>query len=216
MVVESKKYIFDDFLKFHEKLGERGGFEFSEGLIYDKYAGKPLEESLVEYVLSDVFNENELPLFEMPTQEHDRITSNLSYLLMRFLLEKGYFVYVQKTAIAKSSKGFREPDIVVVKSEEEKRNKFHQVENPILVVEVLSSSTQQIDLSEKLLEYQTIPSVETYIIVWQNKAQVVVYQRLEAKKWEEQIYDSLNEKVYIKNLNIEIPLQEIYKNLIVE
>jgi Uma2 family endonuclease len=215
MDVESKKYIFDDFLKFHEKLGERGGFEFSEGLIYDKYAGKPLDDSLVDYVLSDTYNENELPLFEMPTQEHDILISNLMRLLFRFLDENTDNIYSQKTTIKKfeGEKSFREPDILIVEADKEQRNIYHQIENPLVLIEVLSKSTQSVDLGEKILEYQQIASVQAYLIVWQNKPQIIAYNRLSEKTWVESIDIGLEQNLVINALHLSIPFKEIYKKI---
>ncbi|MDW8287059.1 MAG: hypothetical protein RMJ89_03225, partial [Flammeovirgaceae bacterium] len=72
----TKTYTLEDFLKFHERLGECGGFELSEGIIWDKFAGKPVAESIIEYVLSENFNICQLPFFQtMPTQKHDDIVA---------------------------------------------------------------------------------------------------------------------------------------------
>jgi Uma2 family endonuclease len=215
MLTEVKKYSFDDFWKFYQRTGERGGFEFSEGLIYDKYAGKPLDDSIVDYVLSDIFNENELPLFEMPTIFHDRIVSNILIFLMSVLRPKNYLVYSQKTAIPKTINtiNYREPDLVIVDKNQEQRNKYHQVTNPLMLVEVLSKSTENTDLVEKLEEYQKIESVQTYMIVWQDKPKILVYTRQEEFVWEERIYEGLEKVAFLPFFQIEIPLKGVYEDV---
>lgn len=52
-----------------------------------------------------------------------------------------------------------------------------EVQNPALVVEVLSKSTMAYDLSEKLYEYQQISSLEQVLFVSQYKPLVTSYRR---------------------------------------
>lgn len=154
MLTQTRTYTFEDFLKFYERLGEVGGFEFLDGVTWNKFAEKPVDESIANFILSDEFDPQKLPLFQtMPTQFHDRITKILHYYLMQILYLKGFIVYLQKTTIPETEKeqGFREPDLVIVEKDIEKRNKYQQVINPVMLVEVLSKSTKHIDLAEKLL-----------------------------------------------------------------
>lgn len=216
MLTEIKTYTFEDFLKFYERLGEAGGFEFSDGLIWDKFAGKPVEENIIDFILSDDFCAEKLPFFQtMPTQKHDDLLANLMILLASMLKEKGFAIYPQKTAIAKDNleDGFREPDLVIVNWKEQKRNKYHQVTNPVMLVEVLSKSTKHIDLGEKLLEYQALPSLQTYLIVWQDEPKAIVYTRKAEKIWEERIYESLEEVVELTYFAVELPLRQVYENV---
>jgi Uma2 family endonuclease len=49
--------------------------------------------------------------------------------------------------------------------------------SPVIVVEVLSPSTRQIDKSTKLADYLTVPSLHHYLIVDLNKRHVFHHQR---------------------------------------
>lgn len=53
--------------------------------------------------------------------------------------------------------------------------------NPCLLVEVLSNSTARIDRREKLFAYQTIPSLQEYLIIEQDRQAIEIYRR--AKHW---------------------------------
>ncbi|GAB4327529.1 MAG: hypothetical protein OHK0038_01210 [Flammeovirgaceae bacterium] len=215
-MIEVKAYTFEEFLKFYERLGEAGGFEFSDGIIWDKFAGKPVEESIIDFILSDDFKAEKIPFFQtMPTQKHDDLIANLMILLASTLKEKGFAIYPQKTAIVKNNfeNEFREPDLVIVKWKEQKRNKYHQVTNPLMLVEVLSKSTKHIDLGEKLLEYQAIPSLQTYLIVWQDEPKAIVYTRKAEKIWEERIYEGLDETIELTYFTVELPMKQVYENI---
>ena len=52
-----------------------------------------------------------------------------------------------------------------------------EVPSPVIVVEVLSPSTRQIDLSAKLADYFRLPSVAHYLIVDPNKPRIVHHAR---------------------------------------
>ena len=49
--------------------------------------------------------------------------------------------------------------------------------NPVIVVEVLSSAIQAIDLSEKLADYFRVPSIQHYLIVRAKRREVIHHRR---------------------------------------
>lgn len=58
------------------------------------------------------------------------------------------------------------------------------ITNPILIVEVLSPSTEQDDRGDKWQHFQLIPSLEEYVLVSQSHARVESYRRLATGGWE--------------------------------
>lgn len=57
------------------------------------------------------------------------------------------------------------------------------VTNPVLVVEVLSDSTEVYDRTEKFRHYKRIPSLRDYVLVSQHEACVEVYSRDGVRRW---------------------------------
>ena len=55
--------------------------------------------------------------------------------------------------------------------------------SPCVVVEVLSPSTQSIDLREKLLAYRLIDSLRAYVIVYRDEMRVLRHYRDENGTW---------------------------------
>jgi Uma2 family endonuclease len=51
------------------------------------------------------------------------------------------------------------------------------VPDPLVVVEVLSPSTRQADLTRKLVAYFRVPSVRHYLIFWADRPQVIHHRR---------------------------------------
>ncbi|MDZ4769974.1 MAG: Uma2 family endonuclease [Chloroflexota bacterium] len=68
-----------------------------------------------------------------------------------------------------------------------------QLLNPVLILEILSPSTQQYDLTEKREAYQAIASLKTLIFIAQQVPRVKVLERQSESSWLETIYtrDSL-------------------------
>ncbi len=103
------------------------------------------------------------------------------------------------------------PDVTVVCGE----RKFHKgkrdiVENPILLVEVLSRSTEEYDKNDKFLTYRNIPSFQEYVLVSQNRPAVQQFNRQADGKWLHNATIGLSSKVYFESVDTEMSLEEIY------
>ncbi len=83
---------------------------------------------------------------------------------------------------------------------------------PIIIIEVLSDSTEAIDRGEKLHNYRTIPSLEQYILLNQNNVIADVYSRNKDGTWQHQI---LEEKsvLQLSSIGFSLPLAVLYENL---
>lgn len=51
------------------------------------------------------------------------------------------------------------------------------VANPVIVVEVLSPTTQSVDLADKLADYFRVPSIQHYVIVRARRREVIHHRR---------------------------------------
>lgn len=69
-----------------------------------------------------------------------------------------------------------EPDVLVYCGEKVPRDSI-VVPNPLIVVEVLSPSTSQMDLSAKLQGYFTVPSVQHYLVIDPDRPLLIHHKR---------------------------------------
>lgn len=80
-------------------------------------------------------------------------------------------------------------DVTVVKGEIKQQSyKYNRrsvsgITNPWLIVEVLSVSTRDFDLSEKLSDYKQIPSLQQIIFIDQSAVHVSTYIRVSENEW---------------------------------
>jgi Uma2 family endonuclease len=111
-------------------------------------------------------------------------------------------------------------DAVVINGEPEfNGTRTDEILNPLLIVEVLSPSTQGYDRGEKFRKYRSIPSLSEYLLISQSEVYIEHYSKAASKSensdiWQFQISDRLDQKITLPSLNIEIPLSEIYRRII--
>ena len=106
-------------------------------------------------------------------------------------------------------------DVLVVNGEPEfNDDRTDEILNPLLIVEVLSPSTEAYDRGDKFRKYRSIPSFCEYLVVSQTEPYVEQYLRLEqGDRWQLQTYDQLDQIISLESLKVELPLQEIYRRV---
>lgn len=82
---------------------------------------------------------------------------------------------------------------------------------PRLIVEVLSPSTEKEDRTDKLDFYQSFPSVESILFVWQDRRRVQLQTR-EGVRWSTQDLIGTG-TVRLAGLDLSMSLEEIYAGL---
>jgi Uma2 family endonuclease len=85
--------------------------------------------------------------------------------------------------------------------------------NPLLIIEVLSKSTESYDRNEKFDNYKTLTSFQEYVLVKQNAHHVEVFYRDGTELWEKTTYNSLEEIVFLKSLGYGISMADIYEHI---
>ena len=82
--------------------------------------------------------------------------------------------------------------------------------NPIVLVEVLSPSTEAYDRVGKWEQYQTIDSLQTYVLIAQHQARVEQYARQPNGDWLYSPVTGRNQSLYIASIDCTLALSEIY------
>lgn len=87
--------------------------------------------------------------------------------------------------------------------------------NPILIVEVLSESTEAYDRGEKFNYYSTLPSFREYVLVSQDKplVEVLYLQNPVENLWKHSLAEGLEAEVQLYSLDCKITLKDIYKRV---
>jgi len=105
------------------------------------------------------------------------------------------------------------PDALVVYQKPEFWNGRKDVLlNPILIVEVLSPTTEKYDRHDKFMSYKNIPSFMEYVMVRQDTAEVETWFREESHLWRETSISDSGE-IKLSSIGISISMDKIYRSI---
>ena len=144
-------------------------------------------------------------------RQHNLITGNILHGFHRQLLERTDEVYTNIMRVKVSDSGlYTYPDVVVVCDEPRfEDNHVDTLLNPNVIVEVLSPSTEDYDRHDKFLSYQTLESLQEYILVAQNGVHVEQYIR-QIDNWIQREFRSLDDVFQIASIECKLALRAIY------
>lgn len=143
------------------------------------------------------------------SRSHQRLTTNTLVAFANHL--KGtqceVFSSDMKVRVDNGNKYFY-PDVIVSCNKDETDNYY--VESPRLIVEVLSDSTRKYDKDLKRKAYQTIPSLEEYVLIEQDHVEIEINRKSE--NWQANYY-FLGDEVTFASLGLTLSVLEIYERV---
>jgi len=165
-----------------------------------------------EYLQKELLNTNkheyvEQQIYAMAgvSENHDAIATNILGEFYVHLKNSPCRPYTSDMKVKTSTGSFRYPDGMVV-CEQDNENDYYKTK-PVILVEVLSHSTRKIDEKDKLLEYINIPTLEEYVLIEQDFADVTVYRR--SDDWRSTHY-FLGEEIFFESIELAIAVSDIY------
>lgn len=88
------------------------------------------------------------------------------------------------------------------------------VDNPIVVFEVLSEGTAQLDLTRKRLAYRTIPSLKVIVYVAQDRARLDIVRRQADGRWDDDgPVVGLHGELALPEIGVTLGMAEIYEDV---
>lgn len=147
------------------------------------------------------------------SRRHNRIVTNLVAALDNQLRERPCNVYSNDMRVKiPSTRLYTYPDVVATCGEERFADEEQDVLlNPLVVIEVLSDSTEAYDRGKKFEHYQSISSLNIYILVAQNAPRVEQYVRqANGKLWIYSEVHEAGEAVEIEAIGCKLQLGDIY------
>jgi Uma2 family endonuclease len=144
--------------------------------------------------------------------EHSRLANRIGTLLTNALAGRPCVVLQSDMLVKAPIEGFAAfPDasVVCAKPIMVTHEKIPALANPAVVVEVLSSSTEDYDRGEKFERYKTIASLRDYVLISQTEKRIEVFSRDHG--WE-RLSAGAGETVTLASLGITLAVDEIYLN----
>jgi Uma2 family endonuclease len=147
------------------------------------------------------------------TNRHNRVKGNCFYHLRRTLNGQRCQPYDSDTKVRIRRAGrirFYYPDLQVVCESNAPTEVFQDA--PVLILEVLSPSTRQYDLDEKLAAYLEIPSLECYIILEQHTPMATVMRRTK-NGFLRETCDDIAVSISLPFVGCNLSLRDIYEGI---
>ena len=143
-----------------------------------------------------------------PTEVHEKITSNIGGPLISAIDPGRCHVYQGGIGVQRSdvSDNYRtRPDVVVRYGPVGTRN---FITDPLVIVEVLSPSTMDVDRGEKLRFYKALPTLRHIAFIYQDQMRVEHYRRTD-EGWPLEVLTSPDEVPAFEAVRCSIPLGRI-------
>jgi Uma2 family endonuclease len=186
---EPKLYTFEEYLRREEKAVEKHEF----------YNGK---------------------IIKMPggTDIHSEVSANAISALKVVVrpLPKKFKVYTSdlKIYVEPSDIGVYPDALVICEEVQFWQNRRDVIVNPLLIVEVLSPSTQSYDRLGKFELYKLLPSFQEYVLINADKHAVETRFREEPDLWRIKTETDINSLVPLRSLGVSISMADIYEDIV--
>lgn len=136
---------------------------------------------------------------------HNLIAGNVHGEFRNHLKGKPCRPYMSDMKVRIGSKYFY-PDVLVDCSD---INGYY-TETPKILVEVLSKSTRRTDKNLKRMAYTQINSLEEYVLIEQDAAEIEVMRRVDG--WQPQYY-YLGDEITFQSIGLTLAVEEIYERV---
>lgn len=161
------------------------------------------------------FRQGEIFAMSGASREHNLIVGILLRLLGNALLDRPCEVYPSDMRVKVQASGLSKyPDVTVVCSEPQFEDPFvDTLLNPLVLVEVLSESTEGYDRGAKAAQYRQLPSLRELVLVDSNAVQVEYFRRADQDQWA--LWETANRdaSLHLSAVDITIPVAEIYRRV---
>lgn len=144
------------------------------------------------------------------TPSHARMHMNVGSALLAALKGKPCSVFSSdlRVRISETDRSTY-PDVTVVCGKLQTAPEDpNAVTNPIVIVEVLSETTEASDRGEKFQHYARLPSLQEYVLVSQKGRRVDVFRRGEGETWT--FVPVTVGSVELKSIDVRLALDDVY------
>jgi Uma2 family endonuclease len=106
------------------------------------------------------------------------------------------------------------PDITVVRGKPLLKDRaFDNLFNQALIIEIISPGTEEYDRVDKFTAYQSILTLEEYILESSDKLQVEYFRRESPNQWKKIVYSKTDAILNFLNGELSVVIADIYRNV---
>ncbi len=173
-------------------------------LTHEEYfAIEQQEDQRYEYIAGEIF------AMAGGSENHSLISMSIGSALLNALRGKPCRVYnADMKLYVREYDKFCYPDVQVLCEQGIRHGNY--VENPALVVEVLSDSTESYDRNKKFEHYRSIETIKYYLLIDQACKHVELYEKESKDRW---IVTYPKDQFILQDLGIALDIEEIYRQV---
>lgn len=146
------------------------------------------------------------------TRQHNRLIQNCAFELRTGLQGQGCEIYAENVRLALAAgEHYNYPDVMV--SCDPRDDDPRTVHSPVLLIEVLSKSTEARDRGWKFEQSQLIASLQHYVLVSQYRILVDSFIRTDHGTWELTSLRKLSDVLLLPALRCQLSVAEIYEGI---
>ena len=180
----------------------------------DRYYISP-EEYLAFEAQSQVkheYHNGEVFAMAGAVDEHVTVALNCASLLLSHLRHSGCRVYMSDMKVKIQQRGrFFYPDVMVTCDKRDSETSLYKT-FPKLIVEVLSDSTEAYDRGDKFADYQTVESLEEYVLISPKRSRVECFRRGPNGVWI--LHTFVEGKFELASVEFEGAIGDLYENVV--
>ncbi len=152
---------------------------------------------------------------------HNSIAVNLTSALKNHLQGSGCKVFMADAKVGISQSGpFHYPDVMVT-CDQSDRTARKIIYHPILIVEVLSPSTEAFDRGRKFSNYRRLDTLKEYVLIDVDRMAVECYRRNQQGTWELSPYipeetgtNGLELEIHLQSVDFHCPISLVYEDVV--
>jgi Uma2 family endonuclease len=145
---------------------------------------------------------------------HSLIVSNVAIALGSRMHGHKSEIYVGNMRVRLQTNLVTYPDLVVVNGEPAFSDpNIDLLLNPTIVVEVVSSTTNTADKTQKLESFLAMDSIKECVVVKEDEMRVEHYAKQNPKQWVYRIYNERDDVISLESINCKISLSEVYAQI---
>lgn len=147
---------------------------------------------------------------------HVTIAGNLFAQLLNHLRGGGCRVYIADMKVRILDRNcFYYPDVMVTCNPQDQTTPTYK-QFPKLIVEVLSNSTEAFDRGDRFADYQTLESLEEYVLINTRHQRIECFRRDSGGRWLLQTYTETTPRFELQSVDFADSLATIYEDVILE
>ena len=146
---------------------------------------------------------------------HNRICGNVCASLKFLLRGKNKEIFMSDLRLwIPRYQRYTYPDVMVIQGNPAlHNNRTDTITNPVLIVEVLSKSTQNYDHTDKFRYYRSIPEFQEYVLINEYELEIEQYTKTGEAQWLLREFETEDAKIAFSSVDLEIAIADIYEGV---